>query len=132
MRVTPSWPACFARAGANPFNQRFDKGLAEFHRAHVFNFSGLYELPIRFSNPVMRTLLGGWNLNGIVSMNSGQPLTVTSGVDNARTGTGNQRADLVGNPYITGDRSHQDQYTQWLLRSAFAPNAVRTYGPLGP
>src|SRR5437879_7082615 len=64
-------------------------------------------------------------------MNSGQPLTVTSGVDNARTGAGGQRADLIGDPYISGDRSHQDQYTEWLRRAAFAPNAVGTYGVLG-
>jgi hypothetical protein len=56
---------------------------------------------------------------------------VTSGVDNARTGASNQRADLVGDPYITGSRSHQDQYTEWLRRAAFAPNAVGTYGVLG-
>jgi len=58
-------------------------------------------------------------------------MTVTSGVDNARTGTGNQRADLVGDPYFAGDRSHQDQYNEWLRISAFAPNAVGTYGTLG-
>ena len=115
----------------NPFNQRFDKGLSEFQRTHVFNFSGLWELPIRFSQPVAQTLLGGWNLNGIISLNTGQPLTVVSGVDNARTGTGGQRADLVGDPYFTGDRSRQDQYTEWLRKAAFAPNALGTYGNLG-
>ena len=41
------------------------------------------------------------------------------------------RADLVGDPYIIGDRGHQDQYTEWLRRAAFAPNAVGTYGVLG-
>ncbi len=115
----------------NPFNQAFDKGLAEFHKTHVFNFSGLYELPIKPANPLARTLIGGWNLNAILSAYSGQPLTITSGVDNARTGAGGQRADLVGDPYITGSRSHQDQYTEWLRRAAFAPNAVGTYGTLG-
>jgi hypothetical protein len=115
----------------NPFNQRFDKGLADFHRAHVLNFSGLYELPFIPANPWMRALAGGWNLNAILSANSGSPLTIGSGVDNARTGTGGQRADLVGDPYITGNRTHQEQITEWLRRAAFAPNAIGTYGSLG-
>src|SRR5262249_35153083 len=118
-------------ARTNPFNQAFDKGLADFHRAHIFNFSGLYELPIHPLSPILRTLVGCWNLNGIISINSGQPMTVTSGGDNAGTGGGSQRGDLAGDPYITGDRSHQDQYTEWLRRAAFAPNAVGTYGVLG-
>ena len=118
-------------ARTNPYNQRFDKGLAEFHKAQVFNFSGLYELPIRPANAWARALIGGWNLNAILSAYSGQPLTVTSGVDNARTGAGGQRADIVGDPYIGGDRTHQEKYTEWLRRAAFAPNALGTYGTLG-
>ena len=64
--------------------------------------SGLWDLPIRFENRVLNSLLGGWSLNGIASLWSGYPFTVTSGVDNARTGTGNQRADLIGDPYLSG------------------------------
>ena len=115
----------------NPNNQQFDKGLSDFHRAHVFNFSSLYELPFRPTNSVMRTLVGGSNVNGILSLNSGQPLTALSGVDNARTGAGNQRADIIGDPSLSGGRSHQDQYTEWLRRAAFAPNSLGTCGNLG-
>ena len=62
---------------------------------------------------------------------SGFPLTVTSGVDNARTGTGNQRATLVADPYFTDSRSRGDQINEWLRRSAFAPNTIGTFGTLG-
>ena len=75
--------------------------------------------------------MNGWSLNGIASMWSGFPLTVTSGVDNARTGTGNQRATLVGDPYLDDDRSRGEQINEWLRRSAFAPNAIGTFGTLG-
>ncbi len=118
-------------ARTNPANQRFDKGLSDFHRAHVFNFSGLWELPIRPANATMRMLVGGWKLNGIVNLNSGQPLTVSSGVDNARTGAGGQRADLIGNPAISGDRPRGQVIAEYMLRSAFAANAIGTYGNLG-
>ena len=92
----------------NPYDRSFDRGRSDFDRTHVFNFSGLWELPIHFQNRGVNAVLGGWNLNGIVSLMSGYPFTVTSGVDNARTGTGGQRAILVGDPYISGDRSHGD------------------------
>jgi outer membrane receptor protein involved in Fe transport len=115
----------------NPFNQRFDKGPADFYRKYVFNLSGLYELPIHPAKPLTRALIGGWNLNAIASLNTGQPFTVTSGVDNALSGAGGQRADLVGDPYFTGDRSHQEIISQYLNASAFASNAINTYGNLG-
>lgn len=115
----------------NPANQRFDKGPADFYRKFVFNLSGLYELPIHPAQPLMKALIGGWNLNAIASVNTGPPFTVTSGVDNALTGAGNQRADLVGNPYFSGNRNHQAMITEYLSKAAFAANAINTYGVLG-
>jgi hypothetical protein len=115
----------------NPFDQRFDRGPADFDRKHVFNFSGLWELPGPQRQNPLHWIVGGWSLNGIVSMWSGMPLTITSGVDNARTGTGNQRADLIGNPNLADDRSRGEQIDQWLARAAFAPNAIGTFGTLG-
>lgn len=115
----------------NPFNQRFDRGLADFDHAHVFTFSGLWQLPVRFERRPVQFLLGGWNLTSIVTLQSGFPFTVTSGVDNARTGTGGQRADLVGNPILPGDRSRGERIALWLNPSAFALNALGTFGNLG-
>ena len=80
------------------YNRRFDRGRSDFDRTHVFNFSALWELPIHFQNRAVNTLLGGWNVNSIVSLMSGYPFTVSSGVDNARNGEGGQRAILVGDP----------------------------------
>jgi len=113
------------------YNRRFDRGRSDFDRTHVFNFSGLWELPIHFQNHAVNALLGGWSLNSIVSLMSGYPFTVTSGVDNARTGEGGQRAILVGDPNITGDRSRGAEVSQYLTKTAFAPNPIGTIGTLG-
>ncbi|MBL8210438.1 MAG: TonB-dependent receptor [Bryobacterales bacterium] len=115
----------------NPFNQAFDKGPSDFDRRHVMNLSSVYELPFRSTQRAANLLLGGWSVNGIFTYNSGFPFTVGSGVDNARTGTGGQRADLVGDPYLPGGRSRGDLINEWLRRTAFAPNAVGTFGNLG-
>lgn len=117
----------------NPFDQSFDKGPADFDKRHVVNMSGLWDLPIRFQSRALNTLIGGWSLNGIASLWSGYPFTVTSGVDSARTGTGNQRADLIGNPYLPEGRSRNERIAEWLNKSAFRPGGatVGTFGNLG-
>src|SRR5262249_38939485 len=72
----------------NPFDQRFDKGPSEFDHTHVFTGSALWELPVRFDRRAADALLGGWKVTSILTLQSGFPFTVGSGVDNARSGTG--------------------------------------------
>lgn len=115
----------------NPNSQAFDKGLSDFNRAHVFTLSSVWDMPIRFNNRAMNFALGGWSLNSIATLYTGQPVSIGSGVDNARTGTGGQRADLIGDAILPSDRSTNDRITEWLRRAAFAPNALGTFGNHG-
>ena len=115
----------------NPFNQAFDKGPSDFDHRHVFTASSLYELPIRLENRAAQLLLGGWNLGAILTLQTGYPFTVGSGADNARTGTGGQRADLVGNPILSSDRPRGERILGWLDRAAFRTNALGTFGTQG-
>ncbi|MBM3813849.1 MAG: hypothetical protein FJW20_19655 [Acidimicrobiia bacterium] len=115
----------------NPNHQAFDKGPSDFDKRHVANLSGIWDLPGKYSHPVARFVLGGWSLNSIVSLQAGFPFSVGSGVDNARTGTGGQRADLAGNPVLGGDRPQGERIDQYLNRAAFAPNMLGTFGTLG-
>ncbi len=87
----------------NPRDIRAEKGLADFHRKHQFSSSFNYELPFgkgRAFLPDTRGLtdavLGGWQINGIVTVLSGRPFTpqYNSNASNA----GNQRPDLIGDP----------------------------------
>ena len=80
----------------NPFNHRLDRGPSDYNTPFVFNFSGLWALPGSYSNRMARFMLGGWNLSSIVNIQSGFPFTITSGVDNARSGGSGQHADLSG------------------------------------
>ncbi len=119
----------------NPNNQAFDKALSDFNRPNIFTLSSLWELPVRFSGRKANMLLGGWNLNSIVTLYDGQPVTIGSGVDNARTGTGGQRVDVVGDPNSGGGRQRGAVIAEWLRRAAFAPNltfAVEGFGDRQP
>ncbi len=115
----------------NPYNQAFDRGPADFDLKHVFNFSGVWNLPVKPTNKFANFLVGGWNLTSIIAWRSGFPFTVASGQDNARTGQGSQRADLTGvSPYLSND-GHGAIAAQYLNKSAFVVNALGTYGVLG-
>jgi outer membrane receptor protein involved in Fe transport len=116
---------------ANPYNNGYDKGPSDFDHTHVFTASGLWELPVRFPNKFVNTVIGGWNLTGIATVQSGNTFTVGSGVDNSRSGIGSDRADIVGNPYFSGDRSRNDIIAQYLNKAAFAPNPLGTFGIQG-
>jgi len=116
----------------NPLDQKYDRGLADFDRTHVFNFSSVWAIPGTYGNTATNLLLGGWNLTTIVALYSGNVFTVGSGVDNARTGQGSQRADVVGDPYSLGDnRSRGDMILQYYNKAAWTQNALGTYGLQG-
>ena len=115
----------------NPFDLDFDWGPANSDRRHRFVASWLWEIPGRLGQPVLDSVLSGWSLTGIYVAQSGVGLTVTSGVDNARSGTGGQRADLAGDPELSGDRSRSEQIQMWFNTAAFAPNALGTFGNSG-
>lgn len=115
----------------NPFDLEFDWGPANFDRRHRLVVSGLWQLPGRPANRAADAVLGGWSLTGIWTWQTGLPFTVNSGVDNARTGTGGQRADVVGDPALPDDRDRAELITRWFNTAAFTTNALGTFGSVG-
>jgi hypothetical protein len=112
----------------NPYDLEFDWGYANADRRHRWVTSFLWQVPGAFANRAVAGLLSEWSLTGILSMQSGGGFTVTSGVDNARTGTGGQRADISGNPDLPSDRSTAEQVLRWFDTSVYSPNALGTFG----
>ena len=94
----------------NPYNLRAERGNVAPDYRHQFSSAWSYQLPFgpgrRFFNGTgsMRWIAGGWQVNGIVTMYSGQHFTPTLSSDYANVGYGGlggvgMRPDLVGNPY---------------------------------
>ncbi len=119
-------------APANPFNIAAEKGHSDFDLSHRFVASYIWELP-RFEgqNPFVKHVLGGWSNNGIVTIESGQYLTVTSGRDNSQSAINQDRADVVGEWELPGDRSKEAQLARWFNTDAFVVNAPGTFGSAG-
>ena len=114
----------------NPADIEFDWGPSNADRRHRFVASWLYELP-SMQQPALNAVLGDWALTGILTLQSGAPFNVTSGADNARTGTGGQRADQVGDPILSSDRTRDEIVRQYFNTSAFVANALGTFGNIG-
>jgi outer membrane receptor protein involved in Fe transport len=116
----------------NPFDQKFNRGLSNLDIPHRFVGSFVYELP-RFQNgmALLKYVVGGWDVNGIVSLQSGTTFTVISGRDNSFTGVNQDRADLIGNPYLDAGRPNGQLVDRYFNIDAFAFNAIGTYGTAG-
>ncbi len=79
-------------------------------------------------NPFVRSVINDWELSAIITMESGLPFTVTSGTDVNLDGTSNDRANLIGNPFLDPNRSRNDVSNEWFNIAAFAKGANGTDG----
>jgi hypothetical protein len=82
----------------NPLNKRIEYAEARTSRPHIFSVSYVYEAPFfRASDKeALRLLLGGWQVSGITTINSGQPIPRIL-ADTGSEIRGN-RPNLVGDP----------------------------------
>lgn len=75
------------------------RGLAAFDVRHRVAASYGWEIPfLRARRDALGLLFGGWQLLGIVSAQSGGPLTVSEPVDRSLRGLGADRPDQIRNP----------------------------------
>jgi outer membrane receptor protein involved in Fe transport len=109
-------------------NFRNDKGLADFHRTHIFVTSFLAEMPSLARQGILKVLTSGWQTNGIFNYVSGQPLSVVPGTDRALAGGGTQRADVTGDWRLTSDRSWDQKRAQYFNTASFQPAPLGSFG----
>jgi hypothetical protein len=114
----------------SPFNRSLDKGRADFDRRHVLvaSFVGQSWNP-KQANPLLRGLLGGWVMTGIVTAQTGAPFTPRSGQDRSLSAVGQDTPDIVGDPHAPSGAA--ERRLGWFNTRAFAPNALGTPGNAG-
>ncbi|MEW6212978.1 MAG: TonB-dependent receptor [Acidobacteriota bacterium] len=119
-------------------NLRAERGLSNFDTRHRFTVSYIYELPFgrgkRFLNQghnFADTVAGGWQITGIIALQSGQPFTPQLSFDNSGAGSSSEggfsdRPDVVGNHKV--DHPGSDG---WFNVKAFAVPPPGTFGNAG-
>ena len=109
-----------------PGNRRADRGNCNSDRRHIGNLSLVATSP-KLASRALSLIASNWQLSTILRAQSGNFSTVTTGIDNALTGVGNQRPILtsanVFDPNPTVDH--------YLNKAAFVSPATGTYGNLG-
>jgi len=110
----------------NPFNLQSGRGVADFDQAVRFTASVNYLVPKLHVNQMAGQIVNGWQLNGILTSQSGLPINIISGVDNSLSGVGGDQADYVSG--INPARPAGSPKTVWFNKAAFQKNAVGTFG----
>ncbi len=122
------WEGCNIQ---NPYDLRAERGNSALSVPIVVSASAVYKLPFgkgaqHLTTGVPALLVGGWQVNGILSDRSGQVYTPSPQSDTTNSGGGGQRPNQVANPNLS---SHG--INEWFNTAAFVNPAKYTYGNVG-
>jgi hypothetical protein len=116
----------------DPTNLALEWGRMGWDARHRFTTGYVYELPFGRGTGLLNKIAGGWQLNGIVQLQSGNPFTIGVSGDIANIGAPNNntnRANYVGgDPDLPGDQRTTER---WFNTAAFATPATFTFGNVG-
>jgi len=106
----------------DPRNRDLQKGLLTFHRTHGLKGHGTWQLPFGPNRLLLANAPGwvhriveGWNVSGILSWNSGQPLNLTSTRRTLDSRANINTPDLVGVlPDNIGKVKRGDGFVEYL------------------
>jgi hypothetical protein len=109
----------------NPYNMRGNYAPAGYDQTQVFTVDFIYQIPGvkgSWDTAVLRGILNGWQVSGLIRSQSGMPITISSNGDLAGVDAGSQRASLVGDA-----TAGQNKYV-WLNPAAFQRPLDGEYG----
>ena len=122
----------------DPYNLKMDRGPAAHDLTHIFVTSFVLPLPFgggrRFSSSssLVNHIIGNWQLNGILSLNSGPRYSITTdnSISEIENFNGVELADLVGNPHAAGPGYTPNKLNP-INPAAFANPAAGAFGNSG-
>jgi hypothetical protein len=119
----------------NSYCRSCEKGRSSHDTRHRLVTSALWELPFgkgrRFdiSNPVVNVLAGGWQMGGILTLQSGFAMTIVNGLDTSNAGGLFDRPDSTG-VNASLPRGEQDPQ-RFFNTQAFRTALAGTFGNVG-
>jgi len=115
----------------NPNNIKYDKGPCDWDRRHIFNLSGVAQMP-RFANKPLRWVASGWQVGWIYRYQAGAPLQIFDQADNLANGVARQRPNLIAaDPKVPETGCLPAPCLNYLNKGAFQVPALGVLGNLG-
>jgi len=121
---------------SNPYlGWKYDVGPGGYDRTHNAAVNFIYDIPLFRNNSsrLVKTALGGWEVSGIITLESGLPINI--GLTGGQGGNGlpnaTNRPDLIGKVSYPQTVLAGPQQIQYLSASAFAFPTIGTFGDLG-
>jgi hypothetical protein len=121
---------------STPANLELSRGLAGFNRTHSFVQTFVWAIPFAsHTDGIVRSVLDGWQLSGLLAVQSGTPLDITASGTNLHAPGNTQRANVTGTPRVLGHIGPGQLYFDPLAYSTPAatltsPSGV-SYAPFG-
>jgi hypothetical protein len=114
---------------------RCERGLSSFDTRHRLIVSPLYELPVgkgkplNINNSFANAIIGGWQVGGILTLQTGLPETITIGsVDQSNTQTGYDRPNYVSGTNVNASNQSPGG---WYNGAAFVEAPFGSFGNVG-
>jgi TonB dependent receptor len=113
-------------------NVRAERSLSSGDMRHRFVTSALYDLPLGhgrrmdIQNRLLNAIVGGWQLNAILTIHNGTPFTPALGTSSANTGAA--RPNRIADGNLPSD---QRSVANWFDKTAFVAPTPYNFGNAG-
>ena len=121
----------------NLYDKKAEWGPCYYDSKSVLTSYATYDLPVgrgrkygKDMNKALDAVAGGWQVNGILSVHSGFPLTVSAG-DGSGTNSRGSRANCLSPVHINGAVNSPLGGYQWFDPGSFGPALPGTFGTCG-
>jgi len=119
----------------NPFNLQYNRGISDLNVPFISTTNFIYVSPsLQGINPILKQILGSWEISAIYTLQSGKPFGIGGGDGNNNSGAQqyHDRANVVSG---VSPNVHSGGRSNWLNHyvnsAAFQPNATGTFGNSG-
>jgi hypothetical protein len=119
----------------NNNQRRLDKSLSSLDQPHTLVTNFQYDLPFgkgrKFANTNRAAdwIIGGWNVSGVMTLQSGLPISISSNANTTNSFGGGQRPDKIGPSATEG--SIYDRRLNYINAASFVNPAQFKFGTTG-
>jgi hypothetical protein len=118
------------------YNRRASRSVASQDISRRLVLSYVYDLPFGRGRALASRLpkavdliVGGWQINGIVTLSTGVPLAIVNAQNNSQSFSAVQRPNVNGNdPNLDSGRSLDQRLARWFDTTVFSQPAPFTFG----